>query len=197
MIKSKVGFIGTGYMGYGMAKNLIKNFDVYVIAHKNRKPIEKLVKLGATEVISYKQLFSHILDCLMMCVTNTPIANIIAKEIVSIINNELLIIDLTTHHQYGAIEINNIFKSKEIKYTVSPVMCGPVQSEEGVLGGIWGGDSKNFYESKTYLQSFCKQVFNFGSLEKATQAKFQNFNAKTIASLILIGAGIPSENKIS
>ena len=109
-IKSKVGFIGTGYMGYGMAKNLIKNFDVYVIAHKNRERIEKLVKLGAIEVISYKELFSYNLDCLMMCVTNTPIANIIAKQIVSIINNELLIIDLTTHHQFGAIEISSCFE---------------------------------------------------------------------------------------
>jgi 3-hydroxyisobutyrate dehydrogenase-like beta-hydroxyacid dehydrogenase len=50
MIRKKVGFIGSGYMGFGMAKNLIKNFDVYVIAHKNRDPINKLVNLGAKEV---------------------------------------------------------------------------------------------------------------------------------------------------
>ena len=50
MNNKKVGFIGAGYMGYGMAKNLIKDFDVYVIAHKNRKPIDKLIKEGATEV---------------------------------------------------------------------------------------------------------------------------------------------------
>ena len=43
MKKSKIGFIGVGYMGYGMAINLIKKFDVYVISHKNRKPIEKLL----------------------------------------------------------------------------------------------------------------------------------------------------------
>ena len=47
MVKNKVGFIGSGYMGFGMAKNLIKNFDVYVIAHKNRNPIDKLVNEGA------------------------------------------------------------------------------------------------------------------------------------------------------
>ena len=58
MRKSRIGFIGAGYMGYGMAKNLIQNFDVYVIAHKNRKPIEKLVNEGANEVISYTELFS-------------------------------------------------------------------------------------------------------------------------------------------
>ena len=40
--KKKVGFIGAGYMGSGMVKNLLNNFDVYIIAHKNRKPIEEL-----------------------------------------------------------------------------------------------------------------------------------------------------------
>ena len=50
MNNNKVGFIGAGYMGYGMASNLIKDFDVYVIAHKNRNPIDKLVKEGAKEV---------------------------------------------------------------------------------------------------------------------------------------------------
>ena len=64
MIRNKVGFIGSGYMGFGMAKNLIKNFDVYVIAHKNRDPINKLVNLGATEILNYKSLLNENLDCL-------------------------------------------------------------------------------------------------------------------------------------
>ena len=81
MKKNKVGFIGTGYMGYGMAKNLIKNFDVYIIAHKNRDPIDRLVNIGAKEVSSYEELLSNNLDCLMMCVTNTPIAITVAEKI--------------------------------------------------------------------------------------------------------------------
>ena len=171
MKKSKVGFIGVGYMGFGMANNLIKDFDVYIIAHKNRDPIEKLVTEGATEVSNYKELFDLNLSCLMMCVTNTPIAIQIAKELVSLINNELLIIDLTTHDKNGTTKMKNIFNSSKIKYTVNPLMGGPVQAEEGILGGIWGGDPKDFEESKKFLQSFCKNVFNFGSIEKAAQAK--------------------------
>jgi len=158
-------------MGYGMAKNLIKDFDVFIIAHKNREPIDKLINEGATEVLSYQELLNLNLDCLMMCVTNTPIAINIATEIVPLISNELLIIDLTTHNKNGTTEMKNIFNSANIKYTVNPVMGGPVQSEEGVLGGIWGGDIKDFDNSKIFLKSFCKNVFNFGSLEKAAQAK--------------------------
>ncbi len=171
MIREKVGFIGSGYMGFGMAKNLIKNFDVYVIAHKNREPINKLVKLGAKEILNYNDLLNENLDCLMMCVTNTSIAISIAEMITPLIKDKLLIIDLTTHDKLGTTKMKNLFHSKKIKYTVNPVMGGPVQSEEGVLGGIWGGDTSHYEESNKYLSSFCKNVFNFGSVEKAAKAK--------------------------
>ena len=171
MIRKKVGFIGSGYMGFGMAKNLIKNFDVCVIAHKNRDPIDKLVKVGATEILNYNDLLNQNLDCLMMCVTDTPIAISIAKKIAPMIKEELLIIDLTTHDKLGTSKMKNILSSKLIKYTVNPVMGGPVQSEEGILGGIWGGDNSDFEDSKKYLSSFCKNVFNFGTVEKAAKAK--------------------------
>ena len=171
MIREKVGFIGSGYMGFGMAKNLIKNFDVCVIAHKNRDPIDKLVKLGATEILNYNDLLNQNLDCLMMCVTDTPIAISIAKKIAPMIKEELLIIDLTTHDKLGTTKMKNILSSRQIKYTVNPVMGGPVQSEEGILGGIWGGDNSDFEDSKKYLSSFCKNVFNFGTVEKAAKAK--------------------------
>ena len=59
MSNKKVGFIGAGYMGYGMAKNLIQDFDVFITAHKNREPIDKLIKEGATEVFTYKELLNH------------------------------------------------------------------------------------------------------------------------------------------
>ena len=48
---SNVGFIGVGYMGYGIAKNILdKGNNLFVIANKNRKPIEKIASKGAKEV---------------------------------------------------------------------------------------------------------------------------------------------------
>ena len=39
---SNIGFIGVGYMGYGIAKNILKHgHKLFVVANKNRKPIEK------------------------------------------------------------------------------------------------------------------------------------------------------------
>jgi len=48
---SKVGFIGVGYMGYGIAKNILdKGNNLFVIANKNRKPIDRIVSIGAVEI---------------------------------------------------------------------------------------------------------------------------------------------------
>ena len=50
----KIGFIGVGWMGFGIANNILKNnHELFVIANKNRKPIDRIVKEGAKEVKSY------------------------------------------------------------------------------------------------------------------------------------------------
>ena len=40
-----IGFIGVGLMGHGIAKNLLlAGYPVYVLAHRNRAPIDDLRK---------------------------------------------------------------------------------------------------------------------------------------------------------
>ena len=168
---SKILFIGAGYMGYGMVKNLLKKHEVKIIAHKNRKPIEKLKKIGAKEIKSYQELKNYPVDCIMLCVTNTPIAIKVANKIIKYVNNKMLVIDLTTHNKKGAIKMDKIFKTKKISYNFCGVMGGPVQSEQAILGGIYGGTKKDFLKCKKYLSCFCKSVFNFGNVSKASSAK--------------------------
>ena len=169
--KKKVGLIGSGHMGYGMAKNLLNNFEVYIIAHKNRKPIDKLKQIGAIEVDTYSDLCALNLDCLFLCVTNTPIALSIANEITDKLHSITLVIDITTHHQTGSIEMLNIFLKNNINYCECPVMGGPVQSEEGILGGILGTSESNFKIADQYLKPFCKNIFHFGDVGQGAKAK--------------------------
>ena len=149
--KNKVGFIGAGFMGAGMVKNLLNNFDVYIIAHKNRKPIDELKRVGAKEVDSYDELCSLNLDCLFLCVTNTPIAISIAKNITNKLKTNTLVIDITTHNKSGSIEMLNIFNQNQINYCECPVMGGPVQSEEGILGGIVGASEPVYQKANKYF----------------------------------------------
>ena len=64
-----VGFIGVGYMGYGIAKNILKKGNnLFVIANKKRAPIDKIVNDGAIEVNSYDELCKKDLDALFLFV---------------------------------------------------------------------------------------------------------------------------------
>ena len=165
-------FIGAnGYMGHGMSQNLLKNNKLYVLANKQRNNIENLITNGAIEIKSYEEITNLNLDCLMLCVTNTPIALKIAKEVGPLLECSTLVIDLTTHNKNGTKEMKDIFDKFKISFVVSPVMGSKNESLKGILGSIWGGNQNKFEESKIYLDAFCKNVVNFGSVEKACAAK--------------------------
>ena len=165
-------FIGAnGYMGHGMSQNLLKDNKLYVLANKQRNNIENLITNGAIEIKSYEEITNLNLDCLMLCVTNTPIALRIAKEVGPLLDSSTLVIDLTTHNKNGTKEMKDIFDKFKISFVVSPVMGSKNESLKGVLGSLWGGDQNKFEESKIYLDTFCENIFNFGSVEQACAAK--------------------------
>jgi 3-hydroxyisobutyrate dehydrogenase-like beta-hydroxyacid dehydrogenase len=46
----RIGFIGVGLMGHGMAKNLVeKGCALTILGHRNRQPVDDLVSRGAKE----------------------------------------------------------------------------------------------------------------------------------------------------
>ena len=161
---NNVGFIGVGYMGYGIAKNILeKGNNLFVIANKNRKPIDKIVDLGATEVNTLEEFKEKKLNVLVKCVTNTPIAKEIATKLSKILDEKTLIIDITTHNKTGSIETEKIYQSSNINYIECPVMGGPVQAEARYFGRYCRWNQMITLKiAEAYLKMFCKNYFHFG-----------------------------------
>ena len=68
----RIGFIGLGLMGHGMAKNVVtKGYPLTVRAHRNRKPLEDLLAAGAKEVKTHADVARQS-DIVFLCVTGTP-----------------------------------------------------------------------------------------------------------------------------
>jgi hypothetical protein len=190
-----IGFIGVGYMGYGIAKNILKdNHKLFVVANKNREPINKIVSDGAEEVKSLEEFSNKNLDVLFMCVTNTPIAKSISEKMANILSSKTIVIDITTHNKTGSIETDKIYKSNNINYIECPVMGGPVQAEDGVLGGIVGGSEDNFKLAEPYLKIFCKDYFYFGAVGMGAKSKLLN-NFLTLGNAALINHMTKSATK--
>ena len=55
--KPTIGFIGVGFMGHGMASNILKNgYPLIIKGNQNRAPIDDLVRKGAVEADSISRL---------------------------------------------------------------------------------------------------------------------------------------------
>ena len=94
--------------------------------------------------------------------TNTPVALNVAKKIKQQLDSKTLVIDLTTHNKNGALNMDKIFKLKNISYNFCGVMGGPVQSDQGILGGIYGGKKNNFLNF-TFNRSTKVRLFQLDS----------------------------------
>src|SRR5438477_12474523 len=67
----RIGFIGVGLMGHGMAKNLVeKGHPLAVLGHRNRAPVEDLVRRGAAEAKNAADVARRS-DIVFLCVTGS------------------------------------------------------------------------------------------------------------------------------
>lgn len=65
--KERIGFIGVGLMGHGMAKNIVAaGYPLTVLANRNRAPVEDLTARGATEATTVKHLAEQS-DIVFLC----------------------------------------------------------------------------------------------------------------------------------
>jgi len=71
-MSKRIGFIGVGLMGHGMAANLLaKGYPVVAMAHRNRTRIDDLIAKGATEGESPSAIAATS-DIVILCVTGAP-----------------------------------------------------------------------------------------------------------------------------
>ena len=69
--KPTIGFIGVGFMGHGMAENILKNgYPLIIKGNQNRTPIDDLVKKGAVEADSIATLMKTA-DIIHLCLANS------------------------------------------------------------------------------------------------------------------------------
>jgi 3-hydroxyisobutyrate dehydrogenase-like beta-hydroxyacid dehydrogenase len=67
----RIGFIGAGLMGHGMARNIVdKGYRLIVLGHRNRWPIEDLLARGASAAETPAAL-ARMSDLLILCVPSS------------------------------------------------------------------------------------------------------------------------------
>ncbi len=184
--KPRVGFIGLGLMGHGIAKNLVsKGFPLTVRIHRNRKPAEDILAAGAKEVKTSAEL-ARASDIVILCVTGSPqIEEIVYGEngIMSAAREGLIVVDTSTAEPASTAKIREDFAKKGVKYVDAPLARTPKEAEEGRLNTMVGADDATFAQLKPVLSAYCENVIHVGPPGHGHMLKLiNNFIAQAIAT---------------
>ena len=141
----KISFIGTGLMGFPMAKNLLlKKIDLKIFSRtlKKAQPLEEFggkVKLSLVEAVKDTDLIFTMLtddDAVEKVLGNTEFQNNLKPH--------STVIDMSSIKPKIAIRYGKLLKEKNINFLDAPVSGGTIGAEEGNLAIMVGGEQEVF-----------------------------------------------------
>ena len=184
--KPRVGFIGLGLMGHGMAKNLVaKGFPLTVRVHRNRKPAEDILAAGAREARTNAEL-AQSSDVVILCVTGSPqVEEVIYGEngILGAARQGLVVVDTSTAEPESTAKIRDDLATKGALYVDAPLARTPKEAEEGRLNTMVGADDETFARLKPVFSAYCENVIHAGPPGHGHMLKLiNNFMAMSIAT---------------
>jgi 3-hydroxyisobutyrate dehydrogenase-like beta-hydroxyacid dehydrogenase len=131
MDKPRIGFVGLGLMGHGIAKNLVtKGFPLTVRVHRNRKPLEDLLAAGAKEVSTNADL-ARGNDIVFLCVTGAPQVEEVVNGkdgIASVAQPGLIVIDTSTSEPSTTAKMRDELAGKGVLFVDAPLARTPVEA---------------------------------------------------------------------
>ena len=186
MANPRIGFIGLGLMGHGMAKNLVtKGFPLTVRAHRNRKPLEDLLAAGAKEVASNAEVARNA-DIVFLCVTGAPqVEEIVfgAEGLMSAVRQGLIVVDTSTSEPATTAKTRDALAQKGVAFVDAPLARTPVEAEQGRLNVMVGADDAKFATLKPVLAAFAENIIHAGPPGHGLVLKLiNNFIAQAICT---------------
>ncbi len=186
MDKPRIGFIGIGLMGHGIAKNLVtKGFPLTVRVNRNRAPLADLLAAGAKEVKTNAEVARNA-DIVFLCVTGAPqVEEIINGNdgIAGAAHKGLIVIDTSTSEPATTAKMRETLAEKGVRFVDAPLARTPVEAELGKLNIMVGADDATFAELKPVLAAFCENIIHAGPAGHGIVLKLiNNFLAMSIAN---------------
>ena len=164
MVKERIGFIGVGLMGHGMAGNIIdKGWPLTVMGHRNREPVEDLKTRGAQEAASPKDVAQQS-DIVILCVTGSPQVQSIIQgpDGLAAAGKPLLIVDCSTSDPSVTIKLAAELAPAGITLIDAPLGRTPADAQAGTLDVMVGGDTDAVERARPVLDAFAQRVVHTG-----------------------------------
>ncbi|CAM5768678.1 2-hydroxy-3-oxopropionate reductase [Labrys miyagiensis] len=175
--KETIGFIGLGYMGHGMAKNIVeKGYALTIMGHRNRAPIDDLVGRGAKEVATAREIGANS-SIVFLCVTGS-------KEVEAVVRGPdglkaglkpgSVVVDCSTSDPTSSAAIAAELAEVGIEFADAPLGRTPKEAWEGTLDTMVGASDALFERLKPVLSTWAGRVIHMGGTGDGHRMKLLN-----------------------
>ncbi len=195
--RERIGFVGAGLMGRGMALNLLKaGHPLQLFIHRQRAGLDALFALGAGETTDLRELARRA-QTIILCVDKAETVRSSVAGLLPELRSDHLLIDATTSDPAATREIAAQLRRHGVSYADAPITGGPVQAEAGALGSLVGCDEALFARVKDIVATYSKAVQRIGEIGSGHFAKLlNNFVTHGTVTLLAEAYGRARENGV-
>lgn len=202
-MSEKVGFIGLGHMGMGMALNILKaGFDL-TVNDINAEALHSIQERGASVRLNPARLAENV-DYVFLSLPNSAVVEKVVfgeNGLVQGAKPDLAIIDLGTTNFNKTIEFSERLKNQAIRFADSPVSGPQAQAHKGSLTVMFGGERTLFDEVHHILDTFGSEIVYAGNIGNGQLLKLVNqlifdINVAALAEILpmAVKMGLDPEN---
>lgn len=182
----KLGFVGLGMMGGGMAKHLIKSGYALNVFDVDQAKMNTFKALGATLFSSPKGVAENsevVLSSLPDPVTVKKVY-LGPDGVIEGAPSGSILVDLSTVDPETSRTNNKTASAKNVKYLDAPVSGGPKEAESGKLILIVGGDKDAFEKVKSIFDVLSPTVHYAGPSGAGNVVKLVN-NVMSMGNILV------------
>ena len=172
----RVGFIGLGIMGRGMARNLLKAGFELRVWNRTASRMDELVAEGAAAASSPADLAAQS-DILITCVSDTPDVEAVILGENGVIHGAkagALVIDMSTISPQATQAIAAKLAERGIHMLDAPVSGGSEGAARGTLSIMVGGDAEQVARAMPVFQAMGKTITHVGGHGAGQTVKLVN-----------------------
>ena len=196
----KIGFVGIGYMGHGMAKNILeKGYSLKFKANVKRKAADDLISRGAIEEANIQDLCSNI-DVLQLCLSSSDQVEdiLINKKAINLLKKNSVIIDSTTTNPVSTEKIIKICSENNIHFIDAPLGKTPKEAWNGNLDAIVGAKNDILKKFRPIIDCWAGRLVHVGNPGSGHKLKLlNNMLSLSYYSIYYEALAICKQSKIS
>lgn len=172
----RVGFIGLGIMGRGMAANLLEAGHDLVVHNRTPERMAPFAERGAATADSPRELAATA-DIIITCVSDTPDVDQVLfgpDGVAAGVRPGSLIIDMSTISPAATRFFATRLADREVDYLDAPVSGGSEGAERGTLNIMVGGTEAALARARPYLRAMGSKITHVGPVGAGQTCKLVN-----------------------